>query len=325
MQPFEYSRAASLDAAAAAAREAGTALIAGGTELVNFMKEGIAAPARVVDINGLAELDTVRLDGPLLAIGALARMSRVAADPDVVRECPALAQALAASASQQLRNMASMGGNLLQRTRCPYFRAEVELPCNKRRPGSGCAAIGGEDRTLAIFGGSAHCIATHPSDAAVALAALDAVVRVHGVDGTRDVPLADFYRLPGDTPAVETALAPGDVIVEIAVPRSAAARRSCYLKLRERASYEVALVSAAVAVEIRDGVVRQARVALGGVAPMPWRLRQAEAALAGCAIDDRTALESALAADFAAATPGRKNGFKVELARRAAVRALQTA
>ena len=325
MQAFAYSRAASLDAAAAAAREAGTVLIAGGTELANFMKEGIEAPERVVDINGLTELNYLRLDDAAITIGALARMSRVARDPGVVGECPALAQAIEKSASQQIRNMASMGGNLLQRTRCPYFRAERELPCNKRRPGSGCLGFGGNDRTLAIFGGSAHCIATHPSDAAVALAALDAVVRVKSVEGLRDVPLVELYRLPGETPHVETVLAPGDVIVELVVPRSAAARRSCYLKLRERASYEFALVSVAAAVAVEEGTIKEARVALGGVAPMPWRLENAEAALTGCAIDDAAALERTLAVDFAAAKPGRHNGFKIELAKRATVRALQLA
>jgi xanthine dehydrogenase YagS FAD-binding subunit len=325
MQPFEYNRAATVSDAYAAAAARGAVLIAGGTELLNWMKDGSAAPARLVDISGLKELDYVRSDTEGLRIGALARMSAVAANQDVQREYPALAQALEASASQQIRNMASMAGNLLQRTRCPYFRAEVELPCNKRRPGSGCSARDGEDRTLAIFGGSEQCIATHPSDAAVALAALGAGVAVQSAAGTRELPLEDLYRLPGDTPEVETMLAPGDMIIEIIVPHSAITRRSHYLKLRERASYEFALVSAAAAVELQARTVRRARLVLGGVAPMPWRLMAAEQDLAGVSIEDAAALQSALGRDFVAARPGRGNGFKIELARRAAVRALQMA
>ena len=325
MQPFTYTRATTLQHAIDASA-AGATPIAGGTELVNWLKEGIAAPPRIVDINRLDELDYVRFDGDVLGIGALTRMSAVAAHPDVRAAFPVLAQSIERSASQQIRNMASMGGNLLQRTRCPYFRAEVELPCNKRRPGSGCSAREGEDRAHAIFGGSEHCIATHPSDAAVALAALGATVRVEGAnDARRELTLDELYRLPGDTPEIETALAPGDVIVEIAVPRSAAARRSHYLKLRERASYEFALVSVAAAVELDGGRVRSARLALGGVAPKPWRLALAEKRLAGAALDDDAALGAALAPEFDAARPGRHNGFKIELAQRAAVRALRIA
>src|SRR5690606_37365908 len=201
----------------------------------------------------------------------------------------------------------------------------VELPCNKRRPGSGCSAREGEDRAHAIFGGSEHCIATHPSDAAVALAALGATVRVHGASGARELTLDELYRLPGDTPETETTLVPGDVIVEISVPRSAAARCSHYLKLRERASYEFALVSAAAAVELDGDRVRSARLALGGVAPKPWRLALAEERLAGTALDDESALRAALAPEFDAARPGKHNGFKIELAQRAAIRALQVA
>jgi xanthine dehydrogenase YagS FAD-binding subunit len=218
-----------------------------------------------------------------------------------------------------------MGGNLMQRTRCPYFRAEVELPCNKRRPGSGCSALAGEDRFAAIFGWSDHCIATHPSDVAAALAALDASVRAEGPDGARTIPLAEFHRLPGAAPERETELAPGEIIAAIEVPASAVARRSHYLKVRERRSYEFALVSAAVGLDLDGGRIREARVALGGVAPRPWRLRTAESALRGVALSDGSALGRALEADFAAARPRRGNGFKIELAKRAAVRALQTA
>ena len=325
MTPFTYARAADLSSAIAEASVDGTSLLAGGTELLNWIKEGIAAPKRVVDINALAELDQIELDAAELRIGALARMSAVAAHADVRREFPALSLALEKSASQQIRNMASMGGNLLQRTRCPYFRAEVELPCNKRAPGSGCAAREGEDRSLAVLGGSERCIATHPSDAAVALTMLDAVVRVHGPQGPRDVPIGELYVLPGAMPHVETVLAPGEVIVQIAVPRSSMAASSHYLKVRERASYEFALVSAAASVETRGNIIRAARIALGGVAPKPWRLTVAEADLVGAALDDEAVVHRALAPDFETARPGKRNGFKIELAKRAAIRALQVA
>lgn len=325
MQPFAYARSAQLQDAIAAAATRGTYLIAGGTELLNWMKEGIVSPARLVDINALPDLDRIVMDGDRLRIGALARMSAVARDVNVVEEFPALAQALEKSASQQIRNMASMGGNLLQRTRCPYFRAEVDLPCNKRRAGSGCAAREGVDRTLAIFGGSEHCIATHPSDAAVALVAYDAMVHVQGSKGRRDVALLDLYRLPGTTPHIETTLAPDEVIVEISIPRSPTARHSHYLKIRERASYEFALVSAAAGVDVQNGTIRGARLALGGVAPKPWRLSRAEAALIGVPLHDESALRGALASDFADAQAGKHNGFKVEVAQRTAVRAVQLA
>lgn len=325
MNPFAYARAADLSSAIAAAGTAGTSLLAGGTELLNWMKEGIATPRRVVDINALAELDYIESSTTELRIGALARMSAVAAHPDVIREFPALSVALEKSASQQIRNMASMGGNLLQRTRCPYFRADVDLPCNKRVPGSGCAAREGEDRTLAVFGGSERCIATHPSDAAVALCMFDAAVRVQGPKGQRQVPIDQFYVLPGTTPHIETVLAPGEVIVQIAVPRSGMTARSQYLKVRERASYEFALVSAAASVESEGKVIRAAKIALGGVAPKPWRLRIGETELAGVALDDEVAIQRALARDFEAAQPGKHNGFKIELAKRTAIRALQMA
>ena len=324
MQPFAFSRAATLDDAVAAA-SAGAALIAGGTELLNWLKEGIVAPSRLVDINGLRDLDYITMGAQELRIGALTRMATVAAHAEVKGEFPALAQALEKSASQQLRNMASMGGNLLQRTRCPYFRADTALPCNKRQPDSGCSAIDGEDRSLAIFGGSEHCIATHPSDAAIALAVFEAIVRVRGPSGTRDIALADLHRLPGREPQDETTLTPGEVIFEIVVPRSPRSMRSCYLKVRERASYEFALLSAAAALATEGNVIRDARLALGGVAPKPWRLPDAESALRGASLRDVPALRRALERDFAAARPGRQNGFKIELARRTVVRALQLA
>jgi xanthine dehydrogenase YagS FAD-binding subunit len=325
MNPFTYARATDLKSAIAAARTEGTSLLAGGTELLNWLKEGIAQPRRVVDINALTELDHIELTATELRLGALARMSAVAAHTNVRREFPALSIALEKSASQQIRNMASMGGNLLQRTRCPYFRAEVELPCNKRTPGTGCAAREGEDRTLAVLGGSEHCIATHASDAAVALAMFDAVVRIQGPAGSREVPIGEFYVLPGNTPHVENVLTPGEVIVQIAVPRSGMTSRSHYLKVRERASYEFALVSAAASVESSGQVIRAAKIALGGVAPKPWRLSSGEANLVGIALDDEDAMHRALAQDFEAARPGKHNGFKIELAKRTAIRALQIA
>jgi xanthine dehydrogenase YagS FAD-binding subunit len=251
-------------------------------------------------------------------------MSEVAAHPDVRRELPVVAEALELSASPQLRNMASMGGNLMQRTRCPYFRAEVSLPCNKRAPGSGCAARHGENRGLAIFGWSEACVATHPSDLAVALSALDASIVVRGPGGERAVPATRFHRLPGDDPARDTALEAGEIIVAIDVPLSAEARSSRYLKLRERASYEFALVSAAAAVTVADGHIRRARLALGGIAHRPWRLHATERALAGAPLDERR-VRAALAEDLDAARPLEQNGFKVELARRAAARAVMLA
>ncbi|MGK9232054.1 xanthine dehydrogenase family protein subunit M [Inquilinus limosus] len=325
MQSFAYERAATLAQAIGAAAEPGTAVIAGGTELLNWMKDGIAAPRRLVDLNGLPGLAGVTADDRGLRIGALARMSDLAEHPAIRRDWPAVSQALLQSASAQIRTMASIGGNLMQRTRCPYFRAEVELPCNRRRPGSGCAALTAEDRSAAIFGWTEHCIATHPSDVAVALAALDAVVHVDGPGGPRTIPVTEFHRLPDHASVPETALEPGELITAIEMPASAAARRSHYLKLRERASYEFALVSAAVGLDLDGDVIREARVALGGVGAKPWRLTETEDALRGMALADQPALRRALDAGFAEAQPRRGNGFKVELAKRAVIRALQIA
>jgi xanthine dehydrogenase YagS FAD-binding subunit len=325
MQSFTYTRASALPDVLAAISQPGGMILAGGTELLNCMKEGIVAPERLVDINGISGLDRIEITDRRLRIGALARMSDVAAHEAVARDYPVIAEALLKSASQQIRNMASMGGNLMQRTRCPYFRAEIELPCNKRRPGSGCSALAGEDRGMAIFGWSEACLATHPSDVAVALAALDAVVQVAGPDGARDIPFLDFHRLPGDAPEHETVLQPGEMITAIEVPASAAARRSHYLKIRERASYEFALVSAAVGLELDDGEIRGARIALGGMAAKPWRLSAAEQALQGIAVSDAAALRRAVDGAFGDARPRRHNGFKVELVKRTIVRALQNA
>jgi len=325
MQTFAYARAATLPDAIGAAAQSDGMLIAGGTELLNWMKEGIVAPQRLIDINSISGLDRIEINDSGLRIGALARMSDVARHEAVVRDYPAVSQALFKSASPQLRNMASMGGNLMQRTRCPYFRADIELPCNKRRPGSGCSALVGEDRGMALFGWSESCVATHPSDVAVAFAALDAVIHVEGPGGVRTVPIGNFHRLPGDSPERETILEGGEVITAIDVPASAVAQRSHYLKVRERASYEFALVSAAVGLDLDGANVREARIALGGMAPKPWRLAGAEQALQGIALADISALRQAVDGGFDEARPRRHNGFKIELAKRAVVRALQSA
>jgi xanthine dehydrogenase YagS FAD-binding subunit len=323
---FAFAEASTLGEALVLLAEPGAQAIAGGTELVNWLKEGIETPDRLVDLNRVPGLDGIDLGADGLRLGALARMSDVAEREEVVRGYPAIVEALLSSASPQLRNMATIGGNLLQRTRCPYFRAEVDLACNKRRPGTGCAALeSGEDRGLAIFGGSEHCLATHPSDLAVALAALEARVETTGAGGSRTIPLDEFYRLPGERPERDTTLEPGELIVTVAVPASRLARGSCYLKVRERASYEFALVSAAVGVAIDGSTIREATIALGGVAPKPWRLATAAEALQGVDLSDEAGLRAALEPDFAGARPGRRNGFKVELAKRAVVRALRTA
>ena len=315
MQPFAYTRAAEPGAAVAAvAAEPGAAFIAGGTEMVNWLQDGIAAHSMLVDVNALPLAEVEPLPGGGVRIGALARMADVARHPLIREPYRVLAQALEAGASAQLRNMATMGGNLMQRTRCPYFR-DVAFACNKREPGSGCAAIGGVNRWHAILGTSQHCIAVHPSDAAVALVALDAVVHVQGPSGTRAIPFEAFHRLPGDTPHVETALARGELITAIELPPLPWARRSHYRKVRDRASYEFALVSAAVALDLADGIVRDARIALGGVATKPWRAHAAEAALRGQPLDERT-LAAAAEAAVAGAQPRPDNAFKVELARR---------
>jgi xanthine dehydrogenase YagS FAD-binding subunit len=326
VQAFAFTVASTLDEALYLLSQPGSHAIAGGTELLNWMKEGIEVPDRLVDISQLPGLDGIVAGPDGLRVGALARMSDVAEDESVVRDYAAVSEALMQSASPQLRNMASMGGNLMQRTRCPYFRAEVDLPCNKRRPRSGCSALeSGEDRRLAIFGGSKHCIATHPSDVAVALAALDAVLETQNADGGgRTVPLLEFYRLPGDAPESDTVLQRGELITAIVVPSSRVARRSHYLKVRERTSYEFALVSAAVAFDSDGSRIREARVALGGVAPKPWRLPQAEAALPGIDVADGAGLRAAIEPSFAEARPGRRNGFKLELAARTIVRELQS-
>ncbi|MDR3618243.1 MAG: xanthine dehydrogenase family protein subunit M [Paludisphaera borealis] len=322
MNPFTYQRVSDATGAiAAVAGDEHAAFLAGGTNLVDLMKLHVMTPSRLVDVNAvpLAKIEAGR-DG--LRIGALARMSDVAADPDVAREFPVIAEALLASASPQLRNMATIGGNLMQRTRCPYFRGD-DWACNKRMPGSGCAAAQGEHRNHAILGASDHCFATHPSDLAVALVALDAVVRVRGPAGERSIPLRDFHILPGATPHVECALQQGELITGVDVPASDVAINSRYVKVRDRASYEFALVSAAVALKVEGGVIADCRIALGGVGTKPWRTPEAEQVSRGRPAAAST-YEAAASIAVAEARPREQNAFKVELARRVVVHALTT-
>src|SRR6266852_5028506 len=327
MHSFALSRAEDPAIAIAAhAQDPRLAFIAGGTDLLGLMKDRAALPERLLDINGLPGMARIEAlaDGGL-RIGALARMSDVAADTEVRRRFPVIAEALLFAASGQLRNMASMGGNIMQRTRCAYFRDEDDLPCNKRRPGSGCSALHGLNRNHAIFGWSDACVATNPSDLAVALAALDATVVVRGSAGERAIPFGDFHRLPGDTPERDNTLDRGDLIIAIEVPASVEGRASHYLKLRDRQSYEFALVSAAAGVATSGRKMTSVRLAMGGVAHKPWRLTAAESALRGVSLDDANALRTAIATAFAEARPLADNAFKVELAQRVARSALVTA
>jgi xanthine dehydrogenase YagS FAD-binding subunit len=328
MHPFVLERPNDLAAALALRAQAGrndapVEYIAGGTDMVQLLQEYVRRPERLVSLAGLLDR---RIDvGPQgLRLGAAATMAEVAAHPAVVQQFPVIAEALLNSASPQVRNQATMGGNVLQRTRCPYFRDVGYAACNKREPGSGCAAIGGENRWHAVLGTSDHCIAAHASDLAVALVALDAAVEVRGPRGPRAVLLDDLYRLPANTPHIETVLEPGEVITAITVPASPAARRSHYLKVRDRASFEFALVSAAVALEMDGARIRQARVALGGVGTKPWRVRRVESALAGASLDP-AALRRAAALAAEGARGHGHNDFKIELMQRAIVRAVETA
>ena len=321
MRPITYSRATDVDdALALAAANPASAFLAGGTNEVDLIRAGISPSAHLVDINDLP-LNGIedRADGGL-HIGALARMSDVARNPSVADRYPAISRALLLSASEQLRNMASMGGNLRQRTRCSYLRDGVS-PCNKRDHGSGCAALEGLNRGHAVLGTSEHCIATHPSDVAVALVAFDAVVQTLGPRGERALPIDDFFLLPGDTPEVEHPIGPGELILGIDVPGAPIAQRSTYLKFRDRQSYEFALVSVAAALAVEDGVVADVRLALGGVGTKPWRARRAEAELVGGPASE-AAFRRAAAAELEAADVREHNAFKVELAQRAIVRGL---
>jgi xanthine dehydrogenase YagS FAD-binding subunit len=313
VKPFSYEKAsAPADAVAAVTHRSGAAYLAGGTNLVDHLKLGVATPDVLVDVTRLP-LDGIEetAEGGL-RIGASVRNSVLAAHPAVRRRYPVLAQALLAGASGQIRNSATTAGNLLQRTRCVYFQ-DVTTPCNKRSPGSGCPAITGYHRNLAILGASRQCVATHPSDMAVALAALDAVVVVLGVDGERRVPLNELHRLPGEEPQRDTTLAHGELITAVELPALSFSGRSSYRKVRDRASYAFALVSVAAALDVEDGVIRDVRLALGGVAHKPWRAVRAEAELRGRPATDDT-FENAAAAELAQARPLPDNAFKVPLA-----------
>ncbi|HEX5829830.1 MAG TPA: xanthine dehydrogenase family protein subunit M [Gemmatimonadaceae bacterium] len=324
MRPISYARATDVaDAVATVGANPDSAFLAGGTTEIDLLRLNVVRPSGLVDINALplARIDDLPDGG--LRIGALARMSDVAEAPAVVERFPMIAQALVLGASPQLRHMASMGGNLLQRVRCSYFRDAVS-PCNKREPGSGCAALEGINRGHAILGTSEHCIATHPSDLAVALVALDAVVHTEGPSGERAIPIHEFFLLPGETPHREHPLEHAELIVAIHVPASPLARTSLYLKVRDRESYEFALVSAAVALRVADGVIGDVRLALGGVATRPWRARRAEQILRGARAEPASFARAARE-ELAPAVPRRLNAFKVELAQRTMVRALETA
>jgi xanthine dehydrogenase YagS FAD-binding subunit len=327
VHPFTFSRADDVTKAIAVhAEDPQLAFIAGGTDLIGLIKDRAALPDRLLDINGLP--DMVRIDALPdggLRIGALARMSDVAADVEIRQRFPVIAEGLLFAASGQLRNMATIGGNIMQRTRCAYFRDDDDPPCNKRSPGSGCSALHGLNRNHAIFGWSDACVATNPSDVAVAFAAMDASVTVRGLSGERSIPFTHFHRLPDSTPERDNVLGRGDLIVAIEVPARVEGRASHYLKVRDRQSYEFALVSAAAGVATDGRRIRSARLAMGGVAHKPWRLVAAEAALPGASLDDIEALQSAIATSFTDARPLAHNAFKVELARRVALRALQTA
>jgi xanthine dehydrogenase YagS FAD-binding subunit len=320
MRAFRYERASDTDAALALAETPASKYLGGGTNLVDLMRLGVETPALLVDVTTVVERDVVETDDGGLRIGAGVRNSDLAANALVRDRYPAVAAALLAGASGQLRNLATTGGNLLQRTRCLYFQ-DVTKPCNKRAPGSGCPARGGEHRNLAVLGWSEHCVATHPSDFAVALAAFDAVVHVQGPGGARQLPVGELHRLPGDEPERDTVLEPRDLIVAVELPPAGIARASRYVKVRERASFAFAVVSVAAALEVRDGTVTAARIALGGVAHKPWRARIAEELLAG-ATAGADSFARAADAELAHARPLRDNSYKLPLARNLIVRTL---
>jgi len=320
MHPFDYTRVSSVAEAIKSGSRDSAKFIAGGTNLVDLMKATVEKPSHVVDINPLAMSKIEAVDGGI-RIGALARMADIAAHPLVVQRFPAISQALLASASPQLRNAASIGGNLMQRTRCPYFRELLWTRCNKRNPGSGCSAMEGENRTEAVLGISEHCIAAHRSDFAVAFAALDGVLTLHGPNGERHVKGTDFHLVPGATPQLEHNLKHGELIVSLFLPDAPHAAHSAYLKVRDRSEYEFALASAAVGLDVGGGVIRSARIGLGGIATKPWRARFAEAALSGKAPTAEN-FRAAAEAEMKGARGHGQNDFKIELAKRTLVRAL---
>ena len=329
MQTFQYRQPSNVDEAVQAGARSKTAqqyadvrFIAGGTTLVDLMKLDVERPNQLVDVNALPLGQIKSAPDGGLVIGALARNSAVAHHPIVQQDYTVLSLALLSGASPQLRNMATTAGNLLQRTRCPYFR-DTAHACNKREPGSGCSAIGGHNRTMAILGTSKECIASNPSDQNVALTALEATIQVEGVKGMRSISIQDFYLKPGTTPNRENVLEPGDLIVSVTLPAPVQGARSYYLKLRDRAAYEFALASAAIVIKVNGGGIERARVALGGVGTVPWRSREAEHVLEGQAADTATFRRAAEAA-LKDAQPASENGFKIELAKRCIVRALTT-
>ncbi|OLT24967.1 FAD-binding molybdopterin dehydrogenase [Nocardiopsis sp. CNR-923] len=323
MRPFAYKRVSDIASAIAeVSGDPGSEFLAGGTTEVDMLRLRVARPRRVVDINDLPIAAIEELGDGGLRIGGLARMSDVAAHPAVRERFPVVAQALEKGASAQLRNMATMSGNLMQRVRCSYFR-DVHQPCNRRDPGTGCSAIGGFNRTHAVLGTSDHCVATHPSDVAVALTALDAVVHLQGPDGARTVGVDDFFPLPADTPEHEHPISHGELITAVEVPADTAARTSHYLKVCDRESYGFALAAAAVILRVEGGIVTEARIGLGGVATKPWRARRAEAHLTGAPARSEV-FEDAASEEMAQAVPQSMNAFKITLAQRAMVRALST-
>lgn len=337
MRPFTYVRS---DTTAEAARAAlagadgdgrqsaapASQFLAGGTNLIDMMKLDVVRPARLVDINGLPRdrFGAIESTDDGLRLGALVRMAEAADHPAVKAGFPVIAQALSLAASAQIRNMATLGGNIMQRTRCTYFRDVSYINCNKRIPGSGCAAMNGVNRKHAVLGASEQCIATYPGDFAQALVALDAKVSLAGPQGERNLDVAKLHKAPGETPHIETQLRPGEIITGYEIARAPWMRRSLYLKIRDRESYEFALASAAVALDIEDGTIRQARIALGGVATVPWRAYDAEAALREQPADDKT-FETAARLAFATATPRIHNAYKIALGKRTVLRALRQA
>jgi xanthine dehydrogenase YagS FAD-binding subunit len=334
MRPFSFEVMKSTHSAVQAGARFNTDLLgpspvhylAGGTTLIDLMKLDVMQPTHVVDINALQESDLgqISVGATGLRLGALVRMAEAADHSEVARDFPALAQSLQLAASQQIRNMASLGGNVLQRTRCPYFRDVSYEQCNKRNPGSGCAALDGFNRSHAVLGTSDECIATYPGDFAQALIALDATVEIAGARGTRSIPFAALHRKPADAPDIETVLRPGEMLTAFNVPASACSRRSVFVKIRDRESYEFALASAVVALDLEDGHVREARIALGGVATVPWRANAAEAALKGKPLDEAAKMTAADVA-FGGAQTREHNAFKVQLGKETLVRALDQA
>ena len=330
MHAFDFMRPGDAEAAIWVAAQTKTAqqgadvrFLAGGTTLLDLMKLNVETPQRLVDINRLPFAKVEATPDGGLRIGATVRNSDLAYHPTVRRDYPVLSEAILAGASAQLRNMATTAGNLLQRTRCMYFR-DTAMPCNKREPGTGCPAIGGSNRMLAILGTSEHCIATNPSDMNVALAALEATVHVQGLKGTRTVPIGEFHLLPGPTPERETVLEPGDLVTHVTLPPPVPGSKQLYLKLRDRASYEFALASAGVVLTVASGRVTRARIALGGVGTKPWRSPEAEAALVGQPAETASFRRAAEAA-LQNARPQSENAFKIELAKRCLTHALATA